>query len=175
MGDHPDRDLVFVTVSMAEILLSQNLVTETEKVVLQLQKSDPENPKVIELAKRLQSVKGSPVDDQIPADPRGRDDVKVTYREAALHLAWELTDEGVAVARARARYSGSRIVRLLTASPGHRGVRTMIRDIHIRPSAGRIALRGLPAPAVYVAAVGYLANTGLFVPMARSAPLTVTH
>jgi len=52
-------------------------------------------------------------------------------------------------------------------------VRTSTLDIEAGLLAARLDLPGLPRPAVYVAAVGFLANTGEFLPLARTEPLTV--
>ena len=172
MGEHPDKDLVFATVSMAEILLAQNLISETEEVVRQLQKSDPMNPRVIALAERLKQVKGPPVEQQ-PVTPVGADTTTLLAGSNVVVLKWELTQNGLDLAKRRARYSGRSIARLFTASPGPRGVRTMTRDIEIEHPAAQVALRGLPQPAVHVAAAGFLANTGMFVPLARSDALVM--
>lgn len=173
MGNHPDKELVFVTASMAEILLSQNLVPETEAVIRQLQKSDPGNPRVQALAERLRQIKESPTVEQKTLSAAARDEISLRSEQAELAIRWGLTPEGLRLARAHARYSGRSIVRLFTAAPGPRGVRTGTRDTALQHDAGEMTIRGLPRPAVHVAAVGYLANTGLFVPLARSASLKV--
>jgi hypothetical protein len=174
MGDRPDKDLVFVTISMAEILLSQNLVSETRRVLEELRKSDPENPRVIALAERLKQVSGAPPLEQTEVTTAGLDAVELFAGSDQVTLKWELTPEGLAIARQRAQYSGRNIARIFTAVPGPRGVRTGTRDIELLYIAGEAVLRGLPRPAVHVAAVGFLANTGVFVPLARSASLKVS-
>jgi hypothetical protein len=173
MGDRTDKDLVFITVSMAEILLSQNLVSETRRLVAELQKSDPENPRVVALAERLRQVAVAPPLEQTPVSAAGIDTAELLAGPDQVILQWELTPEGLGIARQRAQYSGRSIARIFTAVPGPRGVRTGTRDIELRHAAGRAVLRGLPRPAVHVAAVGFLANTGVFVPLARSASLVV--
>ncbi len=174
MADPPDKEPVFVTVSMAEILLAQNLVSETEEVVRQLRRSDPDNPRIRALEERLKQVRSAPPVAQQPLPLEGRDTAVLNAGPDAVTLAWELTDEGLALARRRALYSGRSIARLFTAAPGPRGVRTATRDIEIAHPAAKVVLRGLPLPAVHVAAVGFLANTGVFVPLARSESLVVS-
>jgi hypothetical protein len=173
MTKDPDNELMFFTVSMAEILLSQNLVTETAKVVARLRKIDPANPRVAALAKRLEEVNRAGGSDAVPIKARGEDYAELELRNGPLLLRWELTREGLAIAKATARFSGSRVFRLFTAQPGPRGVRTGSRDIVLEHTSGEMLCHGLPDSAVHVGAVGYLANTGVFVPLARSEPCVV--
>ncbi len=173
MVERPDTELMFVTVSMAEILLTQNLVNETAKVVARLQKIDPANPRVLALAKRLEEVAQAGGTGSVAIEERGVDYVKIERKSGSLLLRWELTPEGLAIAKAAARFSGTRILRLFTAQPGPRGVRTGSRDIGVEHAAGEMLCYGLPDTAVHVGAIGYLANTGVFVPLARSEPCVV--
>lgn len=173
MIERPDNDLVFATVSMAEILLAQNLVSETAKVVARLQKIDPANPRVIALAKRLKEMEKAGSAGAVAIEARGVDYVALERKDGPLLLRWELTGEGLAIAKAAARFSGTRVLRLFTAQPGPRGVRTASRDIGVTHAAGEMLCYGLPETAVHVGAIGYLANTGVFVPLARSEPCVV--
>jgi hypothetical protein len=173
MPEHPDKDLIFVTVSMAEILLAQNLVEETRAVVVQLLKSDPQNPRVKALAERLRQVMKATDDTPTAIPPQGRDYITLEW-DGALRLRWELTRDGLDIAKAEVRYLGNPNVRLFTAQPGPRGVRTASLDIEAEPPAGEHSRPGLPVPAVHVAAAGFLARTGRFLPLARSEPLLVT-
>jgi hypothetical protein len=161
----------FVTVAMAEILLDQALVEEARKVIEELRTARGDDPKVLGLVERLEAT-GRPAE-PIPVTPLGRDRSSLTEHNGVLTAEWELTEGGLALARRRARYSGVRIIRLFSAAPGPRGVRSATRDTEVALLAGRLELRGLPRPAVHVLAVGFLSHTGQFVPLARSEPLTV--
>lgn len=171
MADQDDRDLLFTTVSMAEILLSQNLVAEARRVLNRLLASDPHNSRVAALTERILELEGKGEVAPIPVAPGGRDRVTLERVGEAVRLTWELTEEGLGIAERAARYSGRPVVRLFTAAPGPRGVRTATRDLDLQPLAAYTDLGGLPRPAVHVAAAGFLANTGSFVPLAESATL----
>ncbi len=156
---------------MAEILINQHLVDEARQVLDELRSRSTDNKRIDTLSKRIDDL--SAQTEPVPSEPRGEDAVRVTLSDEAIQLMWELTGDGLDLARAYARYSGRNIVRLFSAVPGPRGVRTLSRDIDIKHAAATLVLHGLPRPAVHVAAVGFLANTGLFVPLAQSEPLAV--
>lgn len=158
----------FATVSMAEILLAQDLWEEAAAVVDVLSRSEPIDPRVPELRRRLEQRSSQGEIEQRPVDPAGEDRVALELADGRLRLSWELTREGVELARRAVRYSGREIVRLFTAIAGPRGVRTGTRDLPLSLPAGRVELLGVPRAAVYVAAVGYLGLNGVFVPLARS-------
>ena len=82
MAESPDNELMFVTVSMAEILLAQNLVSDTAKVVARLRKIDPNNPRVIALAKRLEEMARAGSASAAAIDARGEDYVELEQRTA---------------------------------------------------------------------------------------------
>ncbi|MCP4606701.1 MAG: hypothetical protein GY847_40370 [Proteobacteria bacterium] len=172
MTDHQAKDPFFVTAAMAEILISQNLAEEARRVTDQLSEREGESPRVIALYERLDEM--SKQIDPIPAEPRGRDSVTVAIEGKTLKVGWEITEDGLALARRKVRYSGHSVLRLFSAVPGPRGVRTSTQDIELELSAASLDLNGLPHPAVHVAAVGFLGNTGEFVPLARSEPLVVS-
>jgi len=172
LSDHPETGPEFVTVAMAEILLNQNLVDEARAVVEQLRARKEDDPKLAGLVARLATIGRNA--DPVPLTPSGSDRALLVLREGTLEAEWELTEEGLALARRRARYSGVRVLRLFTAASGPRGVRSTTRDVEIDLPAARLELHGLPAPAVHVLAVGFLSHTGEFVPLARSEPLSVS-
>jgi hypothetical protein len=161
MSDDP----IFVTVSMAEILLDQDMIEEAGKMVAQLLKREPNNSRVQALKVRLD---GFTAGESIPRKPQGIDGISIENLESGLRMVWELTTSSLELVGRQVRYSGCNVIRLFTAAPGPRGVRTTTRDIQIEIPAGQLDLSGLPSPAVFVAAVGFLANTGTFVPLARS-------
>ena len=163
-GKHPP----FITISMGEILLAQNMLADTRKVVRHLQVQEPDNPRVKALAKRLKEVEKG--ESQRPSIlPReGIDRIALAEKEGAVAVVFEITEKGMAIAKRTARYSGRAVVRIFTAAPGPRGVRTVTRDLDVEQGAASIPLFGLQRPAVHVASVGYLANTGMFVSLAQT-------
>jgi hypothetical protein len=153
---------------MAEILLAQDLWQEAAAVVETLLERDQVDPRVAELERRLAQRSSHGEIEQQPVAPAGVDRVVLELADERLRLTWELTPEGVELARRAVRYSGREIVRLFTAIAGPRGVRTGTRDVELSLPAGRVELLGVPLRAVYVAAVGYLGLSGVFLPLARS-------
>ena len=168
MGAPPSSDSPFATVSMAEILLAQDLWEEAAAVVEALAAREPVDPRIGELRRRLEQRSLQGEVEQRPAESRGRDRVALELTGEGLGLTWELTEEGLALARRVVRYSGATIVRLFTAVAGPRGVRTGIRDVELERLCGEVELKGVPSAAVYVAALGFLGLNGVFVPLARS-------
>lgn len=164
---------MFNTVSMAEILLSQNLVQETQEVIADLKDKKQGDPTIVTLEKRVESLSQTAEPRARPQPARGFDRVDISYAKRVLAVEYELTENSLMGAKKVARYSGYEIIRLFTASPGPRGVRTNTRDIKISSNAAVLEIRGLPFKAVHVAAIGFLAHTGLFVPVARSSPLVI--
>jgi hypothetical protein len=173
MSGRLQKDEVFATPAMADILLGQNLIDEARRVIERLHLADPANPRVVCLEQRLEELQSRPLAEQLVLRPSGADSVSIEMAGKAVRVFFEITDEGIALARRKAQYSGTSVLRLFTAAPGPRGVRISMRDEEIRHPSGRIDLPGLPRPAVHVAAVGFLANTGEFVPLAQSKPLSV--
>lgn len=173
MGEPKHGGDFFATVSMAEILLTQNLVEQSRRVLARLPQSARSDPRVVALRQRLEEIGTRVTLDQIPLPPAGRDSVRLEFAERAMRLEFELTADGLALAKRKARFGGRNVLRLFTAHMGPRGVRTTTRDIELQHLCARLELLGTPRPAVHVAAVGYLAHTGEFVPLARSERLTV--
>jgi hypothetical protein len=173
MTQDTPKSSMYATASMAEILLSQNLVSQARKVIETLQEKEPDNPRTAALVLRLEEMLRGAFAESSPPAPMSIDRVALCKEDMGLGLEWELTDGGLRIAKQAARYSGRPIVRLFTASAGPRGVRTQLRDIDISALLGKTILFGLPRPAVHVAAVGYLANTGVFVSSAQSPSLKV--
>ncbi len=167
------QEELYVTVSMAEILLAQNMVQEAGRVIAKLKKTEPDNPRIAELATRLEEMKELK-SSIIPSPPScGIDRVFLFVINSGLGVEWELTETGLAIAKRAAKYSGRPVVRLFTATAGPRGVRTQLRDLDLPSLIGSTVVPGMPRSSVHVAAVGYLANTGLFVSSAQSASLKV--
>ena len=165
----------FVTISMGEILLAQNMLSETRKVVAHLLEREPDNPRVQALSKRLHEVETGEMSKQMQIPREGIDRVLLAAKENAVNIVFEVTEKGMAIAKKTARYSGRAVVRIFTAAPGPRGVRTVSRDIDVEAGAGAIPIFGMQRPAVHVASVGYLANTGTFVSLAQTArPLVIS-
>jgi hypothetical protein len=164
-------DPIFVTIAMAEILLGQNLVGEARRVIDRLSQSQGKDPRVTALLERIEAV--SKQKEPISVEPKGEDYVTIETDGTALKIRWEMTGAGLAIAQKKARYSGQSVLRLFSAVPGPRGVRTSTQDIEVVPKAAELELNGLPRPAVYVAAVGFLSNAGEFVPLAQSRTLEV--
>lgn len=173
MSDPRGIDNLFATVSMAEIFLSQNLVEQARRVLVRLPEKTHPEPRVAALRERLDEIGNRVTLDQVAQSDEGQDRVALAFTDRALRIDFELTDEGVALAKRKARFAGRRVLRLFTAHMGPRGVRTTTRDIDLQHSCARLELLGTPRPAVHVAAVGYLANTGEFVPLSSSEPLPV--
>lgn len=173
MTDAPTRGSMYATISMAEILLSQNLASEAEKVIRALEKKNPFDPHVQSLVGRLKELLRPPNADASLPSLTGIDRVWLRNADPGLCVGWELTEAGLLMAKRTVRYSGRAVVRLFTAAMGQRGVRTQLRDIDISLPAGQTVLAGMPRPAVHAAAVGYLANTGQFVSCAQSPSLKV--
>jgi hypothetical protein len=170
-----NKDSHFVTVSMAEILLAQNMVSDTRKVIRSLLEIEPNNPRVLALVQRLDEVTQGEAQKLERIPEHGVDRIHLTRRDAAVVVAYEITDRGIAIAKSAARYSGRMVVRIFTAAPGPRGVRTVTRDFDVAVGAAALPLLGMQRPAVHVASVGYLANTGTFVPLAQTqAPLVIS-
>ena len=174
MTDSSDQGTIFVTVAMAEILLNQNLTDDARTVIDELLHREPDNPRVAALKKRLEEIPGYGSLEEVPMAPADKDTIMLETRNQTVRIEWTATEKGLALARRRVRYSGKTLVRLFSAVRGPRGVRTATRDLAISHLTARLDLNGLPRPAVHVAAVGFLANTGEFVPLARSEPLVVS-
>ena len=101
------------------------------------------------------------------------DRVALEVKEDSVWVVWEVTEAGLEMAKRRAKYSGRTIVRVFRAATGPRGVRTSSQDIEANLDAARIELLGLPRHSVCVAAVGFLSNTGQFVPLSITDPVVV--
>jgi hypothetical protein len=172
MPDPPRDDPPFATVTMAQILLGQDMVEEATRIIAQLLEDHRDDPRTAALLARLKERAGRPEPEQVAMTGRGIDSMTLVSGSGVLRAEWELTEDGLGIARRRVRYSGQAIVRLFTAAPGPRGVRTATRDIEIGPGAAALDLAGLPRPAVHVAAVGFLGRNGAFVPLSRSMPVT---
>ena len=157
---------------MVEILLGQNLIHDAKKIINQLAVEQGETPRICELRERLRAVSNPP--DPTPTEPQGKNQIRLVDQLPNLIVEWEITPAGLELGKRVAKYSGHGIVRLFTASPGPRGVRTSYQDIPADPAAAKVILPGLPKLAVHVAAVGFLCNTGEFIPLLRTEPLEVT-
>jgi hypothetical protein len=174
MKEQENNKPMYVTVSMAEVLLSQNLVQEAKRVISRLEETEPSNPRVKVLSQRLKEMLTPPPVEPSALSPLGFDRVCLSLINTGIQVEWELTETGLEIAKRAVRYSGRSVVRLFTASAGQRGVRTQLRDVNLPELIGKTLLLGMPRPAVHVAAVGYLADTGVFVSSAQSSSLRVT-
>ncbi len=170
MTERRSRAGPLATPALAEILLDQGLLAEARKMLDRLERERPGDERVQRLVKRLaeREIAGEP--SQEPRKGNGCDAASLVAVGRDLEVLWELTEEGLELARRAARCSGSPVVRLLTVANGPRGVRKNIRDIVLQHRSGRLLLAGLPRPAIHVAAAGFLAKSGAFVPLATSAP-----
>ena len=164
VADKPDK--IYVTIAMAEILLGQSLVDEAGRVVEKLRAQHGNDERVKALCERIEAM--SKQAEPVAVEPAGKDSVKLSLEGKSIRARWEVTDNGLALAKNKARYSGHSVLRLFSAVPGPRGVRTSFQDIEVSANSAQMELKGLPCPAVHVAAVGYLSNTGEFVPLAES-------
>jgi hypothetical protein len=173
MTSETARGAPFDTVSMAEILLEQGELSKAREMVDRLAEREPQNERTAALAERVAARESGGEPLQVAVAPRGLDRVSLSCDRSALRIAWELTDEGLALGRRRVRYSGAAVVRLLTILHGPRGVRRVFRDMEIEHDCGETTIHGPAAPAVYVAALGYLGRNGTFAPLARCSPLQV--
>ncbi|MFO8071100.1 MAG: hypothetical protein R6V85_04420 [Polyangia bacterium] len=163
----------FDTVSMAEILLEQGELRRAREMVDRLAELEPRDGRTAALAERVAARESGGEPQQLALEPRGLDRISLSCDRGALRIAWELTDAGLMLGRRRVRYSGAAVVRLLTILHGPRGVRRVFRDLEIEHDCGETTIYGPAAPAVYVAALGYLGRNGAFAPLARCAPLEV--
>jgi hypothetical protein len=176
VAKHVDnQSTIFVTTAMAEILLHQNMLAEAGRIIEQLLEKEPENPRHIALGQRLKAMANHGEQEPTPMALKERDFVTLKLGKKTLHLAWEVKEKSVALAKRKARYAGHCIVRLFSAVPGPRGVRTSTKDMAVDPGAAQIEWTGLPRPAVHVAAVGFLSKTGEFVPLAESESLVASN
>lgn len=168
MSDPTRSEIPFATVTMAEILLGQDMIAEATEVIERLVDEYGDDARVKELLERIRerSIQGEVSQDLIPK--KGIDRIEIESRDGVLSISFELTDQGLAIARRKVRYSGHSIVRLFTASTGLRGVRKNTRDIEILHPAAQLDIHGLPRSSVHVAAIGFLGRNGAFVPLARS-------
>ncbi|MDD5308386.1 MAG: hypothetical protein PHU25_13780 [Deltaproteobacteria bacterium] len=163
----------FATLAMAEILLGQDLWAEAGGVLDRFEERHPGDPRLAQLRHRLAEKIAEGSVGEIALEPRGMDRISLGVSGKALRAEWEITEDGIGMARRAVGYSGTTVLRLFTASRGPRGVRCVTRDLPVAGAAARVDLRGLPRPAVHVASVGFLGNNGRFVPVARSATLGV--
>ena len=168
MSDQDSPDLPFTTVAMAEILMVQDLVKEASKVIARLEEKHPDNERVKALRERMSQKMGLGLKSQSPVPAVGKDRIKLSFLNDALHIEWELTKAGLDLAKRTVRYSGHTIIRLFTAAPGPRGVRTTVRDLFLDLEIGCQDISGTAKGAVHTAAVGFLGRNGAFVPMARA-------
>jgi hypothetical protein len=161
-------DEPFATVTLAQILLGQDLLDEARQMIEQLERRRPDDPRVAALAARARRRLEQGEIEQRSAASEGRDRIALALAEGALEISWELTDAGAALGRRIVRYSGHEVVRLFTALAGPRGVRRHSRDIELDHRAGRLELFGVPRGGVFVAALGFRGLNGVFVPLATS-------
>jgi hypothetical protein len=168
MSDPTSSEIPFATVTMAEILLGQDMIAEAAEVIDRLVDERGDDARVVELLERIRerSAQGEVSQDSIAR--KMVDHIEIESRDGVLRISFELTDQGLAMARRKVRYSGHSIVRLFTASTGPRGVRKNTRDIEILHPAAQFDIHGLPRSSVHVAAIGFLGRNGAFVPLARS-------
>ena len=172
MADRPSLS-PFDTVAAAEILLAQDQLGPAREMTERLAAARPDDDRVAALHERVEARTASGPIVQLSARERGLDRVSLRAAESGVDAEFELTDAGLAVARRTAVYSGASVLRLFTVVAGPRGVRKRTRDIELERRCGRLRVVGTPRPAVHVAAVGHLARSGVFVPVATSAPLEV--
>jgi hypothetical protein len=163
----------FATLAMAEILLAQDLWAEAEDALDAFAKRHPRDPRIAEIGRRIAARAADGAAEEVALEPRGVDRVCIGVAGASLRVEWEVTGDGIAMARRAVGYSGTTVLRLFSASRGPRGVRCTTRDLGVASPSARVDLPGLHRPAVHVAAVGFLGNNGRFVPVARSATLGV--
>jgi len=168
MSDPTSSEIPFATVTMAEILLGQDMIAEAAEVIDRLSDERGDDARVGELLERVRerSAQGEVSQKSIPRKMVDR--IEIGSMDGVLRISFELTDRGLAIARRKVRYSGHSIVRLFTASTGPRGVRKNTRDIEILHPAAQLDIHGLPRSSVHVAAIGFLGRNGAFVPLARS-------
>jgi hypothetical protein len=169
MADREPGSGPLATVALAVILLDQGLLPEARELLGRLERERAGDERIPRLLARLAELEGSE-SIQEPMERGGTDTVALAACGHDLELRWELTAAGLALGRRTARCSGAPVVRLLTVITGPRGVRKTWRDIALLHPGGRLLLRGLPRPAVHVAAAGFLARSGVFVPLCTSAP-----
>ena len=173
MADRPEDSALFATSQMAEILIEQNLIDEARALIDRLIEKDPNDPRAISLASRIDEISSGCDAEQIATAPTGKGFVSLDCQKNTLCVSWEMTEHELAIARRKVGYSGRTVLRFFSAVSKPRGVRTALRDIEIKHLTAQLSLPGLPRPAVYLAAVGFACNTGEFVPVARSTPLAV--
>jgi hypothetical protein len=162
----------FITVAMAEILLVQNQLKEAAGMIKELEQRFPDDQRVQRLKQRLQQRERSGDLVQTSEVQTGKDSVVLKLDSSLLNIRWELTPESLALAKKQVRYSGKNILRLFTASPGPRGVRTAVQDFVLNYDCASMTVSGIPAMAVFAAAVGFLGHSGLFVPVGQAAPVS---
>jgi hypothetical protein len=162
---------MYTTAAMAEILLSQDMLRDAEAVIATLEKEHPGDQRVQLLRQRLNDRQGGGEPVQRPEEPMGTDRLTMALDRTQLQVSWELSDDGLALARRQVRYSGQTILRLFIAQPGPRGVRTLTRDFDLAHHCGSCTFSGMPALAAFTAAIGFLGRNGHFVPMARAVPV----
>lgn len=168
MSETTNSEIPFFTVAMAEILLDQDMIAEAAEVIDRLVEEQGSDARVLEL---LQRVRDRLAQGEVSQDSIARkmvDRIEIDSSDGMLRISFEVTDQGLAIARRKVRYSGHSIVRLFTASTGPRGVRKNTRDIEILHPAAQFDIHGLPKSSVHVAAIGFLGRNGAFVPLARS-------
>ena len=172
MSENDSSDVPFTTVAMAEILMVQDLVKEASEVIARLEIQHPDDERVRELRKRMSQKMGLGLKPQVPATASHLDRIMLQFKEDILHIEWELTPSGLDLAKRTVRYSGNSIIRLFSAAPGPRGVRTTVRDLFLELNVGSQEISGTARGAVHTAAVGFLGRNGAFVPMARALPVS---
>ena len=168
MTEATNSEIPFFTVAMAEILLGQDMIAEAAEVIDRLVEERGSDARVLEL---MQRVRDRLAQGEVSQDSIARkmvDRIEIDSSDGMLRISFEVTDQGLSIARRKVRYSGHSIVRLFTASTGPRGVRKNTRDIEILHPAAQFDIHGLPKSSVHVAAIGFLGRNGAFVPLARS-------
>lgn len=172
MSEHDSSDVPFTTVAMAEILMIQDLIKEASEVIERLELLHPDDERVKALRQRMSQKMGLGLKSQTPVPPQNSDRIALQFNDDLLQIEWELTPEGLDLAKRTVRYSGHSIVRLFSAAPGPRGVRTSVRDLFLELEVGRQEVCGTVRDAVHTAAVGFLGRNGAFIPMARALPIS---
>ncbi len=162
----------FITVAMAEILLSQNQMSKAAKMIKLLHKRNPFDARVEALKERLAKKKDTDEQIQKQVGATGKDRLELHLFPDNITVLFELTNNSLDIAKREVRYSGKAILRLFTAAPGPRGVRTTLKDFELEYNCASFKIAGLPKYAVYACSAGFLGHSGLYIPMIRAVPVS---
>ena len=157
------------TVTMASIFAEQGLETEAAQLCRAVLARKPHEPRASRLLRRLERSEAA--GRLLPAGQGGSHVALWWQGPTVLFAAWQVEREPGDIDGRAARLAGAgatRVLRLFSAWRDATGVRQQVRDEPVDGLRGQMFLEEVPAGATHRAAVGWLGETGNFLPLCSS-------